>query len=102
MATPGMQLDRRPPAGAPGQMAAGASALWTSARIQWGSMVPRQRGWAAFAALMLTALVGTILWYGLRTDWRTLYANLDPEDARQISQVLTQAQIPFDVSANGM
>jgi len=65
-------------------------------------MVPAQRGWAAFAALMLTAMVGTILWYSLRTDWRTLYANLDPEDARQISQVLTQAQIPFDVSESGM
>ena len=83
-------------------MAVGASALWTRARIQWASMVPSQRGWAAFAALTLTAMVGTILWYSLRTDWRTLYANLDPEDARQISQVLTQAQIPFDVSANGM
>jgi len=29
-------------------------------------------------------MVGSILWYGLRTDWRALYANLDPADARQI------------------
>ena len=38
-----------------------------------------------------------MIWYMVRTDWRTLYANLDPEDARQIGMVLTQAQIPFDV-----
>ncbi len=83
-------------------MGGGASALWTRAQIQWGSMAPRQRSWAVVVALMLATMVGSILWYGLRTDWRTLYANLDPADARQIGQVLTQAQIPFDVSANGM
>jgi len=42
-----------------------------------------------------------MLWYMLRTDWRTLYANLDAEDGRQIGTVLTQAQIPFDVSSDG-
>ncbi len=42
-----------------------------------------------------------LLWYALRTDWRTLYADLDPDDARQIGQTLAQAQIPFDVTADG-
>jgi flagellar M-ring protein FliF len=37
----------------------------------------------------------------MRTDWRTLYADLDPEDARQMGQVLTTAQIPFEPAANG-
>ncbi len=83
-------------------MSGGASALWTRAQIHWASMAPRQRSWAVVVALMLATMVGSIFWYGLRTDWRTLYANLDPADARQIGQVLTQAQIPFDVSANGM
>jgi len=45
--------------------------------------------------------MGGILWYGLRTDWRTLYAGLDPEDARQTGLTLTQAQIPFEVTGNG-
>jgi flagellar M-ring protein FliF len=48
-------------------------------------------------ALMLIGLA----WYGGRPDWRTLYAGLDPEDSRQMAQVLTQAQIPFDLAANG-
>jgi flagellar M-ring protein FliF len=47
------------------------------------------------------ALLGGLFWYGLRTDWRTLYADLDPEDARQIALTLTQAQIPFDVASSG-
>jgi flagellar M-ring protein FliF len=53
------------------------------------------------AALLLLALVGGLFWYGLRTDWRVLYADMDPEDARQAGQLLSQAQIPFEPSANG-
>ncbi|MGA3136230.1 MAG: flagellar basal-body MS-ring/collar protein FliF, partial [Terracidiphilus sp.] len=40
-------------------------------------------------------------WYALGPDWRTLYAGLDPEDTRQTGQILTQAQIPFQVAENG-
>ena len=31
----------------------------------------------------LLALLGGLTWYGLRPDWRTLYVNLEPDDARQ-------------------
>jgi flagellar M-ring protein FliF len=51
---------------------------------------------------MLLAILGGLFWYGLRTDWRTLYAGLDTDDARQIGLTLTQAQIPFDIADNGM
>jgi flagellar M-ring protein FliF len=76
-------------------------ALLTRARVRWAGLRPNQRLWAAIAAGLLTALLGGLIWYGLRTDWRTLYADLDPEDARQIAQTLTQAQIPYDVAGNG-
>jgi flagellar M-ring protein FliF len=46
-------------------------------------------------------MLGGMVWYGLRTDWRTLYSGLDPEDTRQIGTTLTQAQIPFDVTDGG-
>lgn len=75
--------------------------LWTGAKIGWASMQPTQRRWALTSALLLVGLTGTIFWFGLRTDWRTLYAGLDPEDARQTSLTLTQAQIPFDVTPDG-
>ena len=51
--------------------------------------------------MLLVAMTGGLLWYALRPDWRTLYADLDPEDARQTGQDLTQAQIPFELAANG-
>ena len=64
-------------------------------------MRPAERGWAAVAAVLLGALAGGLLWYALHTDWRTLYTNLDPEDARQISQILAQAQISFEATPDG-
>jgi flagellar M-ring protein FliF len=60
-----------------------------------------QRSGTVVAAVLLVALGGGLLWYGLRTDWRTLYAGLDPDDARQTGLTLTQAQIPFEVTTNG-
>ena len=50
---------------------------------------------------MLAGMLAGLFWYGLRTDWRTLYDGLDPDDARQIGSILTQAQIPFDVTHSG-
>jgi flagellar M-ring protein FliF len=68
---------------------------------RWQQLPPRQRSWAIVGGLLaLAALIG-LIWFGTRTDWRTLYAGLDPEDSRQMAQVLTQAQIPFDLDANG-
>jgi flagellar M-ring protein FliF len=64
-------------------------------------MTAMQRKWSILTALLLGGLLGSILWFGLRTDWRTLYAGLDPDEARQTGLILTQAQIPFDVTDNG-
>jgi len=82
-------------------LAAGLGALWTRGRVHWAGLQARQRAWAMIAAGLLAGLIAFLLWSALRTDWRVLYADLDPDDARQIGQTLTQAQIPFDVSANG-
>ena len=101
MAT-GTQLEKSA-AGIPGQarLADRASALWALGRVRWAAMRPAERGWAAAAGALLTGLAVGLLWYALRTDWRTLYADLDTEDARQTGQLLTQAQIPFESTPNG-
>jgi flagellar M-ring protein FliF len=101
MAT-GTQLEKSPPprAGQP-QLTGRLAGLWGRTQLLWARMAPAQRRGAMVAALLLAALAGGIAWYGLRTDWRTLYTGLDPEDARQTGQILTQAQIPFDLSADG-
>ncbi len=101
MAT-GTELEKS--GGVPGgkvPLAAGLGAVWLRARVRWAGMQPQQRGWAVVFALLLGGMAAFLLWNALRTDWRILYADLDPEDARQISQTLTQAQIPFDVAASG-
>ncbi len=100
MATAGTQLARIGTPGG-GQVASGISALWTRVRLQWASMPGGQRNGLLFAAALLASLVGGLFWYGLRTDWRTLYAGMEADDARQTGLTLTQAQIPFEVSANG-
>jgi flagellar M-ring protein FliF len=77
------------------------AALWSLARLRWTALQPAQRGWAVTAAVLMLALAAGLLWLGLRTEWRTLYTDLDPDDARQVAQILTAAQIPFDATANG-
>jgi flagellar M-ring protein FliF len=101
MAT-GTQLEKSAPA-TPGQpqLTDRLAGLLAQGRVRWATMLPAQRGWALAAAALLLALIGGMFWYGLRTDWRTLYADLDPEDARQTGQILAQAQIPFDTTASG-
>jgi flagellar M-ring protein FliF len=68
----------------------------------WLSMPTKQRKSAAIAVVLLAAMLGLSFWYGIRTDWRTLYSGLDAEDARQVGILLTQAQIPFQLTDNGL
>ncbi len=100
MAT-GTQLEKSAPVSANSDLAGGLSATWSRAQSHWTAMSPSARLWGIVAAFLFSALAGGLLWYTLRTDWRTLYAGLDPEDARQMGLVLTQAQIPFDVTSDG-
>ena len=101
MAT-GTQLEKSAPVAMGAQDLMGRlNALWTLARLRWRQMPAQQRGWTLAVVLMLGALVGGLIWYGLRTDWRTLYVNLDSDDAQQVAQALAQAQIPYEGTADG-
>ena len=99
MAT-GTQLEKRAPV-APSQLTDRIAGLWVWARVRWAEMTPAQRNGALAAMLLLAALAGGLLWYALRTDWRTLSVGMDPEDARQTGQILAQAQIPFEPTPDG-
>jgi len=102
MAAAASQLEKTAPAvGGGGKLASGVGALWTRSKVGWATMTPTQRRWSVAIASTLVALIVGIFWYGMRTDWRTLYAGLDPEDARQTGLTLTQAQIPFEVGSSG-
>ena len=101
MAT-GTQLEKSAPAtpGTP-RLTDRIAGLWALGRVRWAEMQPAQRSWSMIAAVLAVALIGCLFWYGMRTDWRTLYADMDPDDARQAGQALVQAQIPFEPTANG-
>jgi flagellar M-ring protein FliF len=62
---------------------------------------PARRKWLTGAAAFLLACIVALGWYATRTDWRTLYAGLDPQDAREMASELTAANIPYDVSPDG-
>src|SRR5262249_13620666 len=102
MVASGAQLEKHGPAAEGPLLTAGPSALWARARLAWGAMQPNQRNWAIAVGVSLLASIALLTWFELRTDWKTLYSGLDPDDARQVGLTLTQAQIPFDVSDNGM
>jgi len=100
MAT-GTQMEKNSPA--PGKIQPGGkwAGLWGLMKVRWAQMSAAQRGWVATAALLLAGLIGGLAWYATRPDWRTLYTNLDPDDARQMEQILAQAQITFDPTPDG-
>jgi len=81
------------------QQRAGALATDALARFRGLDSARRTRLMGALA--LLAACLAGLLWYATWTDWRTLYAGLDPDDARQMAQELTTAGIPFDVSPDG-
>ena len=78
-----------------------AGALAAEAATRFWKLEPSRRNRVLITAAILAALFGVLIWYGSRTEWRTLYAGLDPDDARQMAQELTAAGIPFDVSPDG-
>jgi len=62
---------------------------------------PARKRWLIGVSAFLLACVVALVWYASRPDWRTLYAGLNPEDARAMAAELTAANIPFDVSPDG-
>ena len=101
MAT-GTQMEKSAP-GIPGQpqWTDRIAGLMARGRVYWATMEPGQRRWSMAAAVLLAGLIAGLFWYGLRTDWRTLYSDLDQEDARQTALILSQAQITYETTPDG-
>jgi flagellar M-ring protein FliF len=78
-----------------------AGALATDLAGRFQKLEPRLRTRYTVVAGCILACVAGLLWYTTRTDWRTLYAGLEPDDARVMASELTTAGIPYDVSPDG-
>jgi flagellar M-ring protein FliF len=97
------QLEKSP---APGSVEQGGwqsrlKGLWGIARVRWAGLPPQKRALTVSAVALLAVATGLLLWYTLRTDWRTLYTGMEPDDARATGQALVQAQIPFEPTPDG-
>ncbi|MFZ0301531.1 MAG: flagellar basal-body MS-ring/collar protein FliF [Steroidobacteraceae bacterium] len=99
---PGAQLEKTAPA-MPGQpqWADRVAGGWGRARAMWARMAPSERRGAMVGGLLVAAMIGAVVWLMARPDWRTLYTGLDPDDARQIGQILAAAQITYDMTPDG-
>ena len=64
-------------------------------------MPPAQQKRLGLLAVLAVAVLAGLIWYGTRTDWKTLYGGLDASDARTMAQQLTKAGIPYDMSPDG-
>jgi len=102
MATQTTQLEKRAPAGGESALRLDPGEMWSRLRGTWAAMPGKQRNRSLIALAALVCVLTTLGWWGLRTDWRTLYSGLDTEDSRQVSLLLTQAQIPFELSEDGL
>ncbi len=78
-----------------------AQAGWSRASGRWAQLPSHQRTRLIIGSALAAAVLVLIAWMATRTDWRVLYAGMDSDDARSMAQVLTQAQIPFDLDATG-
>ena len=68
---------------------------------RFGGLDPAVRRWLIAGAAFVLACLAGVIWYASRPEWRTLYAGLDPQDAREMASELTSAGIAFDVSPDG-
>ncbi|HTZ90406.1 MAG TPA: flagellar basal-body MS-ring/collar protein FliF [Alloacidobacterium sp.] len=91
------QIQPSPSSGLPQR----ASMMMRGLLARLSGIESQQRLWLVGAGgLALLCFLG-ILWFATRTDWKILYAGLEPSDAREIASELTAANIPFDVSPDG-
>jgi hypothetical protein len=60
-----------------------------------GLQPSQRRIWMGVCGNSVAALIGRLFWYGPAHRLADALCRLDPEDARQMAQILTQAQIPL-------
>ena len=99
---PGAQLEKTAP-DMPGQpqLTDRIAGAWGRAQVMWGRMARGQRRGVIVGGVLVAAMVGLVIWLMARPDWRTLYTGLEPDDARQIGQILAAAQISYDMTPDG-
>ncbi|WP_041593180.1 flagellar basal-body MS-ring/collar protein FliF [Terriglobus roseus] len=76
-------------------------AILSNLRERWAAMPAAQRRLLLMCGAALLALSALSIWWGTRTDWRTLFSGMDGRDAVAMQQQLTVAGIPYQTTPDG-
>ena len=77
------------------------SAAMGSVHERWVAMPPAQRRLLLTCFAALVALSAVSAWWGMRTDWRTLFSGMEGRDAAVMQQQLTSAGITYQTTPDG-
>lgn len=78
-----------------------AQAMVSALRQRLMSLPAGKRNWLVASVLFLAAACMGMVWFAGRPDWRALFTGLDSKDVQQVSQELSAASIPFQLTPDG-
>lgn len=78
-----------------------AQAMAFALRQRLMALPAGRRNWLIASVLFLAAMCAGMAWFAGRPDWRSLFTGLDGKDVQQVSQELSAAGIPFQLTPDG-
>lgn len=78
-----------------------AMAMVQALRQRFAAMPVGKRSWLLASVAFLAAMCAGMVWFAQRPDWRVLFSGLEGKDVQQVSQELSAAGIPYEMTADG-
>jgi flagellar M-ring protein FliF len=97
----GMQKTERASIGTAGGTLGKAQAMALLFRDRLMAMPASKRTWLMASVVFIAAICTGMLWFAGRPDWRVLFSGLDGKDVQQVSQELSAAGIPYEMTIDG-
>lgn len=66
----------------------------------FNSLEPAKKVAAVVTGIIIVAVIGTLITWATKTRYEVLYTDLNREDSKKISQLLEEARIPYQTSAD--
>ncbi|HEU5342648.1 flagellar basal-body MS-ring/collar protein FliF [Edaphobacter sp.] len=78
-----------------------AQAAAAALRVRFMALPAGKRNWMVASVIFLAAVCAGMAWFASRPDWRALFTGLEGKDVQQVSQELSAAGIPFQLTPDG-
>jgi len=78
-----------------------AQAVASALQQRFMALPAGKRSWLVASVIFLAAVCAGMAWFAGRPDWRALFTGLDGKDVQQVSQELSAAGIPFQLTPDG-